>query len=169
MERGQKRRKGAHSCLEGAERRPPGCLRSSQVGVRQGQGCGLSASQGTSEGQRKEKNPGPRELGEEGGGQAGGGDAVCPALGDTRHGSEARALAATTLRPGLSPELLGKGPPCSAGAAKLVGEDPRAASGWMSPQGELEPSQCSWEQSWGWRRKRSPGGWAGGPSQQAQS
>ena len=48
MERGQKRGKGAHSCLEGAERRPPGCLRSSQVGVRQGQGCGLSASQGTS-------------------------------------------------------------------------------------------------------------------------
>ena len=69
MERGKKRGKGAHSCLEGAEGRPPGCLRSSQVGVRQGQGCGLSASQGTGEGQRKEKNPGPRELGEEGGGQ----------------------------------------------------------------------------------------------------
>ena len=65
--------------------------------------------------------------------QAGGGDAVCPALGDTRHGSEARVLAAMTLRPGLSPELLGKGPPRSAGAAKLVGEDPRAASGWVSP------------------------------------
>ena len=95
--------------------------------------------------------------------QAGGGDAVCPALGDTRHGSEARVLAATTLRPGLSPELLGKGPPRSAGAAKLVGEDPRAASRWVSPQGELEPSQHSWEQSWGWRRKWSPGGWAGGP------
>lgn len=52
--RGQKRGKRPLLPGEGAEARPQGAC-SSQVGVCQGQGCGLRASQGAGEGQKKGK------------------------------------------------------------------------------------------------------------------
>lgn len=74
----------------------------------------------------------------------------------------------TALRPGLSPELPGKGPLALLGLLSWWERIPGCQRLSVATR-ELEPSQRSWEQSWGGEGNGALEAGLSAPSQQAQS